>query len=86
MNHWPEQGEIDIIENVNSASFSEQTLHAGPVFPGIDVNTAAGDHLGDDRRCNSPDRERLQPHLPNLIWLVVLVSSQYNLSGLLISS
>jgi hypothetical protein len=32
--HWPEQGEIDIIENVNLATYSEETLHSGPVFPG----------------------------------------------------
>ena len=32
--HWPEQGEIDIIENVNFATNSKESLHAGPVFPG----------------------------------------------------
>lgn len=34
MDHWPEQGEIDIIENVNFATYSEESLHAGPTFPG----------------------------------------------------
>jgi len=52
MDHWPEQGEIDIIENVNLAAQSEQTLHTGPVFPGDvcevvgNVNTNPGQETG----------------------------------------
>jgi hypothetical protein len=58
MNHWPEQGEIDIIENVNLASFSEETIHAGPTFPGDvcevvgNVNTSPGQQTGTQTTYN----------------------------------
>jgi hypothetical protein len=58
INHWPEQGEIDIIENVHLASFSEETIHAGPTFPGDvcevvgNVNTFPGQQTGTQTTYN----------------------------------
>jgi hypothetical protein len=58
LDHWPEHGEIDIIENINSATYSEETLHAGSTFPGDkcevvgNVNTNPGQQTGTQETYN----------------------------------
>ena len=58
IDHWPEHGQIDIIENINSATFSEESLHVGSTFSGDvcevvgNVNTNPGQQTGTQTTYN----------------------------------
>ncbi|BGP40272.1 hypothetical protein JCM10450v2_004252 [Rhodotorula kratochvilovae] len=50
---WPESGEVDILEGVNSRTFGQYTLHTAPGCTRNPATKMTGDTAGVDNNCNS---------------------------------